>query len=145
MSEAPKGLTRAATTSVIAASFARGAEPWVRTAWTAHLADDVIGIGSDPDEWWEGRSVFAQVVTAQMQEISSAGGRLTAGMPRIMEHGGVVWAVDAPILRLGDETETSMRVTLVAVSDADTLRIRHCHFSVGAANEQVFGQELTTE
>ena len=115
------------------------------TAWTAHLADDVIGIGSDPDEWWEGRSVFAQVVTAQMQEISSAGGRLTAGVPRIMEHGGVVWAVDAPVLRLGDETETSMRVTLVAVSDAGTLRIRHCHFSVGAANEQVFRQELTTE
>ena len=47
------------------------------TAWTAHLADDVIGIGSDPDEWWEGRSVFAQVVTAQMHEISSA---LTIGV-----------------------------------------------------------------
>ena len=114
------------------------------TAWTEHLADDVVGIGSDPDEWWEGRDVLAQVADAQMREISGAGGRLTAGEPRVFEHGDVAWVVDAPTLRLGDGTEMPMRVTLVAVSDAGTPRLRHFHFSVGAANEQIFGQELTT-
>jgi hypothetical protein len=80
-----------------------------------------------------------------MQEISSAGGRLTASDPQIFQHGDVVWAVDRPILHLGDGTEVPMRVTLVADSVPETLRLRHCHFSVGANNEQVFGQELTTE
>jgi hypothetical protein len=115
------------------------------TVWASHIADDVIGIGSDPDEWWEGRTEFTRVVTTQLQEMSSAGVRMTAGEPRIFQHGDVVWAVDRPILHLGDGSNLPMRVTIIAISDAGTLRIKHDHYSVGSTNEDVFRQELTTE
>ncbi len=122
------------------AAFASG-DP---TVWAEHTADDVLGIGTDSDEWWQGRDVVARVTTEQMQEISKAGGSVTAGQPHIFERGDVVWAVDRPTLYLGDGTTVPMRVTLIADAEAGGLRIRHFHFSVGADNEQVFGQELTT-
>jgi hypothetical protein len=122
-------------------SFASG-DP---TVWTSHVADDVIGIGTDSDEWWEGRNVLTKVAATQVKEMSSSGVRLAAGEPHIVEHGDVVWSVDRPVLRLGDGTEIPLRVTIIAVSEAETLRIRHFHYSVGSMNEEVFQQELTTE
>jgi ketosteroid isomerase-like protein len=113
-------------------------------AWTSHLADDALGIGSDSDEWWEGGGVLAKVTTTQMAEMSSAGVTLTAGNPRVFAHGDVAWVVDRPVLHLADGSERPMRVTIIAVPDAGTLRIKHFHFSVGAVNEDVFGRELTT-
>jgi hypothetical protein len=122
-------------------SFASGDS----TVWTSHVADDVIGIGTDEDEWWEGRSLLTKVAASQVKEMSSAGVRLTAGDPSIFQHGDVVWSVDRPLLRLGDGTEIPLRVTTIAVSEAGTLRIRHFHYSVGSMNKEVFQQELTTE
>ena len=122
-------------------SFASG-DP---TVWTSRAADDVIGIGTDPDEWWEGRSAIAGIVTAQLREMSEAGMRLVADDPRIREHGDVVWSVDRPVLHLADGAEMPMRVTLIAVVENETLRLEHFHYSVGAGNEEVFRQELTTE
>ena len=82
------------------------------------------------DEWWEGRHVFADMVTAQVQEMSSAGVRLSAGSPRLFEYGDVVCCVD-PTLHLGDGTEVPMRVTLIAIPYSDAIQIKHSHFSVG--------------
>jgi ketosteroid isomerase-like protein len=113
-------------------------------AWTEHAAEDIVGIGSDADEWWQGRDTFTQVVTAQMREISGSGGRLLSGEPQIFEEGPVAWAVDRPTLRLGDGTEVQMRATVIADVCAGSLRIRHGHFSVGVGNEEVFAQDLTT-
>jgi ketosteroid isomerase-like protein len=114
------------------------------TVWTSRTADDVIGIGSDPDEWWEGQSVVASIVSAQVRQMSEAGARLVADDPRIYEHGDVVWSVDRPVLHLGDGVKVPMRVTLIAVVEEGTLRLKHFHYSVGAVNEEVFRQELTT-
>ena len=115
------------------------------TVWTSRTTDDFLGIGSDPDEWWEGRSAITDIVTAQIRETSEAGMRLVADDPRIFEHGDVVWSVDRPVLHLADGAEMPMRVTFIAVVDDATLRLKHFHYSVGAGNEEVFGQELTTE
>lgn len=114
------------------------------TVWTSAVADDVIGIGTDADEWWEGRNVIAKVVGSQVEEMSRAGVRLAAGDPRIFEHGDVVWSVDRPVLQTGDGTETPLRVTAIAVSEAGSLALKHFHYSVGSENEEVFQQELTT-
>jgi hypothetical protein len=115
------------------------------SVWTSRTADDAIGIGSDPNEWWEGRSAITSIVTAQVRETSEAGMRLVADDPRIREHGDVVWSVDRPVLHLGDGAEIPMRVTLIAVVEERTLRLKHFHYSVGAVNEEVFQQALTTE
>jgi hypothetical protein len=122
-------------------SFATGEQ----TVWTAEVADDVIGVGTDAEEWWEGRATVAKVAGSQVKQMSGAGVRLTASDPRIFEQGDVVWSVDRPVLHLGDGTESQLRVTAIAVSKAGSLALKHFHYSVGAANEEVFQQELTTE
>jgi hypothetical protein len=122
-------------------SFASG-DP---TVWTASVADDVVGIGTDADEWWEGRDVIARVAGTQVQEMSSAGVRLTAGDPRIFQHGDTVWSIDQPVLHLGDGTTAPLRVTAIAVSESGSLKLKHFHYSSPATNAEVFQQELTTE
>src|SRR5688500_3771511 len=92
------------------ASFATG-DPGV---WKSHVAENVIGIGTDPDEWWDGEAEVTEVVATQLKEMSDAGTRLTAGEPRIEERGDVVWAVDRPVLHTGDGGEAPMRVTVIA-------------------------------
>jgi SnoaL-like protein len=122
-------------------SFASG-DP---TVWTDNVADDVLGIGTDADEWWEGRSLIAKVVTTQVQEMSSGGVRLTSGRPQIGSYGDVVWSVDRPVLHLSDGTETPLRVTAIAVSAHGSLQLKHFHYSIGSVNAEVFQQELTTK
>ena len=114
-------------------------------AWVSRTADDVIVIGTDPDEWWEGRDRVTNMVTAQLREMSDAGVRLVADDPRIYEQGDVVWSIDRPVLHLRDGTKVPMRLTVIAIVEAEELRVKHCHYSVGAVNEETFGQELTTE
>jgi ketosteroid isomerase-like protein len=114
------------------------------TDWTDHLGDDMLGIGTDPEEWWDGSAHFAEVVAAQAQEMSAAGARLTGGEPRIAGHGDTAWAADRPTLHLADGTSIPVRVTVLAVLDGTRLRIRLAHFSVPVANEELLGQKLTT-
>jgi hypothetical protein len=73
----------------------------------------------------------AVVVTAQVQEMSSAGARLS-GSPRRRAYSSMAtsWCVD-PTLHLGAGTEVPMRVTLNAISYSDVIQIKHSHFSVG--------------
>ena len=71
--------------------------------------------------------------------------RLVADDPRIYEQGDVVWSIDRPVLHLRDGTKVPMRLTVIAIVEAEELRVKHCHYSVGAVNEETFGRELTTE
>jgi ketosteroid isomerase-like protein len=112
------------------------------SAWTDHLAPDVLGIGSDPGEWWEGRDVVSAIGAKQVKEMSDAGISVTGGDARIVEHGDVLWAADRPVLRLVDGSEVPMRFTVVAEHHEGTLRLTQFHLSVGAANEEVVGQDL---
>jgi hypothetical protein len=112
--------------------------------WTS-VAADAIGIGTDADEWWEGREAIVRIAGTQVKEMSNAGVRLTAGDPRIFQHGDSVWSIDQPVLHLGDGTTAPLRVTAIAVSESGNLKLKHFHYSVPATNEEVFQQELTTE
>lgn len=112
--------------------------------WTS-VAADAIGIGTDADEWWEGREAIARIAGTQVKEMSTAGVRLAAGDPRIFQQGDTVWSVDRPVLYLGDGTTAPLRVTAIAVSESGSLKLKHFHYSAPAMNAEVFQQELTTE
>jgi len=112
--------------------------------WTESVAQDVLGVGSDPDEWWEGRTAFVKVIEAQIELMAASNVQLLAGTPRIFEQGDVIWAVDRPTVSLPDGTSTPMRLTVVASRQAGQLQIRHFHLSAGIPNEDHVGQELPT-
>jgi ketosteroid isomerase-like protein len=113
--------------------------------WADNLADDVVGVGSDAEEWWEGRELITRVGAEQVAQMSAAGMTLRAGAPKFFSAGDVVWAVDAPTVVLADGTEVAMRFTLITSERDGRPAIRHFHLSTGAANDETLGEHLTTQ
>ena len=113
-------------------------------AWTDNLARDVVGIGTDPDEWWEGSDLVAKVVTAQLEQMTPAGIRMVSGDPVVRGEGNVFWALDRPRISTPDGTTTEARLTLIATRRGGRLQIDHFHLSTGVPNEDMLGQELPT-
>jgi ketosteroid isomerase-like protein len=115
------------------------------SVWADNLADDVTLIGSDAAEWYEGRQTVAKLVAEQLTQMSAAGITVRSGSARLFSSGDVVWAIDRPTVELPDGTTVQMRLTLITSEQAGRLVIRHFHLSTGAPNEEVLGEDLTTE
>jgi len=96
---------------------------------------DVLGIGSDPQEWWPGRAKLMPVLEAQLQEMGGA--RFEFG--ELIGSGA--WAAAPATIVMPDDTRVAGRLTMVCTDEG---KIEHFHFSVGVANEEAIGQELTT-
>lgn len=123
-------------------SFATGdADAWLDRITTEH---EPLGIGTDPEEFWEGRGVLTSVIRAQLRELPAIGARFTAGDVRAQAHGDVVWVADRPTLSFPDGTSVPMRYSAVLVREADGLRWAQWHLSIGVANEEALDAELTT-
>ncbi|HEX3823450.1 MAG TPA: nuclear transport factor 2 family protein, partial [Mycobacteriales bacterium] len=103
------------------------------------------GIGSDAEEWWEGRDLIVKIGGEQVAEMSAAGIKVLAGDPKVFSSGDVVWALDRPTVKLSDGTEVSMRFTLITREQDGRSVIQHFHLSAGASNEDVLGEQLTTQ
>jgi hypothetical protein len=96
---------------------------------------DVLGIGTDPKEWWLGRATLDPVLVAQLREMGGAQFHVeeTAGSDR--------WLACRCSIGLPGGPGFPARLTMVY--SADHL-IEHFHLSIGVANEEVVGQTLTT-
>jgi ketosteroid isomerase-like protein len=57
------------------------------SGWEDHLADDVVCIGTDEEEWLEGKDAILPLLRAQMTEMSAAGISVTGGSAVTSEHG----------------------------------------------------------
>jgi hypothetical protein len=110
--------------------------------WVEHLAPDVLCIGTDEAEWWQGREAIASAARAQLVEMSDAGIRITPGDPVIADRGSIILVADRPILRLPDGTVAAVRLTLALSRVDDVLLIEQMHMSVPAPNEDVIHQTL---
>lgn len=127
--------------TTIYASFGSGDS----SAWAGSLADDVMLIGTDEAEWWQGRDTVVPILEAQLSEMSAAGISFTGGEPVVGEAGDVVWAADRPTITLPDGSTSVLRATLVAVRQDGSLVIQQMHLSAPAPNEEVVQTELTVE
>jgi hypothetical protein len=107
------------------------------------LAPDVLVIGTDEVEWWQGRDRALSVLRAQFDELRTSGVRLEGGEAQIVGTAESVWAADRPKMSLADGKTVPVRLTLVATKEGPGLLIRQWHFSVGTPNEEVLNQTLT--
>lgn len=105
----------------------------------------VLCIGTDPAEWWSDSPTLERVMSAQLREMGAGGVRVVAGNPQAYQEGSVGWAADQPTIQMPDGTKMPARITLVAHREGDVWKIVQAHISVGARNEEVLGQTLTTE
>jgi len=103
---------------------------------------DIVFVGTDPKEWWQGRENVYKIVSTQFKEM--AGVTITPGRLSAYAHGDTGWAVDDPTLRMPNGTQASLRFTCVFERESGDWRLVHAHASVGVPNEDVIGQELTT-
>ncbi len=101
----------------------------------------LLAIGSDPNEWWTGRSVL-DIWKVQNEEFKGA--RIKPGRLAAYSAGTVGWIVDDPICLTGVGVEIAMRFTAVVIIERGHWRISHWHASVPHRNEDAFGVALTT-
>lgn len=106
--------------------------------------EPVLGIGTDPAEWWSGRETLLKVLAAQVEELHAVGARVEMGEVSAYELGDLGWAAARPTFTFGGENGFAGRLTVVAAKSNDDWRIVHFHLSVGVGNDEVVGSELTT-
>lgn len=120
--------------------FASG-DPSTVSDWLS--ADrDVLGIGTDPDEWWVGEHLH-RAFAAQVPEMNAAGMQIHAGDVQAYSEGPVGWVADQPTLRLANGTEIPMRLTSVWRQEAGAWKMVQFHLSIGVPNEVALSEELT--
>ena len=95
---------------------------------------EVLGIGTDPKEWWLGRDTLMPILEAQLREMSGAQFHVdeTAGTDR--------WLACRCSIGLPGTPSFPARLTVVY---SDDHLIEHFHLSIGVANEEAVGQTLT--
>ena len=104
----------------------------------------VLGIGTDPDEWWSDFVTLERVYTAQLAELRQAGVRFRAGDPQCYQEGTVGWGADQARILLPDGTQHPLRLTAVFRREGDSWKIVQSHASIGVRNADAIGTELTT-
>jgi len=132
-----------------------GVEDVIRQMWTSigtgdaqavsdliAPVDEVLWIGTDPEEWWSGADEVKRVIEEQLR--ATGGFDVVGTDPAAFVDGDVAWVADRGAIRLPDATEIPLRATGVLRRLDGRWRIVQFHASVGVANEEVLGTELPT-
>jgi ketosteroid isomerase-like protein len=106
-------------------------------------SSDLLGIGSDPDEWWAGYDTMAPVIRAQVAEMGAF--PFVAEQTVAFESGDLGWSATQATLKVPDMPPAPMRLSCVYSREGGEWKIVHFHLSSGVRNEDVLGVELTTD
>lgn len=106
-------------------------------------ADEVLGVGTDPREWWAGSEAFRAAWSTQPAEMHAAGLHFEAGDIQAISEGSVGWFADQPTLKMPDGNGVPMRLTGVCRQEDGAWKMVQFHLSIGAMNEESIGEELT--
>lgn len=99
-------------------------------------------IGTDPREWWSGYEVINRFISQQIMEMGGTMQIVGSNMDAFSE-GTVGWFADQAAIVLNDGTRIPFRTSGVFHREGDTWKLVQWHSSVGSANEEVLGKELT--
>lgn len=108
----------------------------------ASRQDGLVAIGTDPTEWWADYGSFVRALRAQLQEMGG-GFPITPGDPQAHREGSVGWAADQPTFNLPESPAIPLRLTMVFHQEAGSWKVVQWHVSLGVANEEALGQELS--
>ncbi len=106
--------------------------------------DGVLGIGTDPNEWWSDYPTLERIFTTQLREMREAGVTFQPGEAQCYQEGTVGWCADRPRLSLPDGTEVPARLTAVFHREAGDWKMVQFHTSIGVSNAEAIGTDLTT-
>ena len=101
----------------------------------------VLFIGTDPGEWWDDRARLLEVYEIQLKEMG--GPKVELGDVNDGSQGDAGWASAQATIQIPDGPTFAMRVSAAMLREDGEWRIVQGHASVGAANEDTVGTELT--
>jgi SnoaL-like domain len=100
-----------------------------------------LGVGTDPGEWWDDADSLLRALRQQSAELQGAAATLSHSEGWV--EGDVGWgAVKADIAFPGAPT-VPMRITATLARRPGGWKIVQFHASIGAANEDIVGKQLT--
>ena len=104
--------------------------------------DNVLFIGSDPQEWWDDRGKIEAAFRAQLPEMK---GKIQVTLNDVVAYAedGWGWAALNSAFSAGGH-DSSFRVSMVFRRRDDGWKIVHGHASAGVPNEETVGIKLTT-
>ena len=105
--------------------------------------EEILGIGTDPREWWAGSEAFRQAWNTQPAEMHAAGLSFESGDIEAFSEGSVGWFADRPTLKMPDGNGVPMRLSGVCCQEDGKWKMVQFHLSIGVTNEQSIGEELT--
>jgi adenylate cyclase len=106
-------------------------------------SEHAVHIGTDPSEWWVGGVGAKALWRQQLDEVGRF--QVEPGDLVTVVHEGTGWVVDNPKVIFKNGYVVDARITSVFVREDDgEWRSVHIHLSVGVANEDAVGMELTT-
>jgi ketosteroid isomerase-like protein len=111
-------------------------------ALSGYLDEDIVLIGTDPEEWWEGKDDAVRIFRAQAEELGG-GFPIEAGQPTAFALGDVAWFANRPAFVVEGERIPCRHTGVLRRADAGW-RLVSSHISIGVANEEAMGEELTT-
>ncbi len=112
------------------------------------ISDDAstVIIGTDDEEWWEGKSTAISLMRTQAEEADGASFAVEVHPNGLLawEAGSAGWASDRPLVVLPNGRRLSTRCTVVFRLEGLQWKIVQWHFSLGQANEDAWGKQYTT-
>lgn len=111
--------------------------------WEDHIADDAVCIGTDEDEWLEGKDAILPLIRAQLAGMSAGGITVTGGSSVSSAHGDMVVISDRPTIHLPDGSSQTLRATLSGRPVDGEILIHQMHMSAPAPDAEVVQTELT--
>ena len=104
--------------------------------------DEVLVIGSDPNEWWSDYKTIISAFKAQLREMG--GVKIVNVDIKAYSEGTVGWAASRAIMKMPDGLKIPFRMTGVFHQEDGSWKNLQWHASIGASNEDTIGQKLTT-
>ena len=101
----------------------------------------VLMVGTDPAEWWDDSDELRRAVQAQSAELEGASATVSHAEGWVQ--GEVGWGAVKADIAFPDGSAAMMRITATLARRPGGWKIVQCHASVGAANEEIVGKELT--
>ena len=100
--------------------------------------EDVLLIGTDPYEWWQGYETVIGIFCAQFDDLK--GCSIYSASTQAICLGDVGWVADHITICFSDGLEIPMRITLVFAKEDEGWKVRQWHNSVGMFNQEILGQ-----
>jgi len=101
--------------------------------------DGVLGIGTDPTEWWTDCETINKMNETQMQAMPEV--KIVPGDVLAYSEGTVGWIADRARWKFPDGTEIPIRITAVLHKENGEWKMVQLHGSFGVSNEDTFFAE----